>query len=50
MKWANLEDIKVKVAQSFLTLCDSMDWATRLLCPWISPGKNTGVGYHFLLH
>ena len=21
----------------------------RLLCPWDSPGKNTGVGYHFLL-
>ena len=23
--------------------------ATRLLCPWISPGKNTGVGCHSLL-
>ena len=23
--------------------------ATRLLCPWDSPGKNTGVGCHFLL-
>ena len=22
---------------------------SRLLCPWDSPGKNTGVGYHFLL-
>ena len=22
---------------------------TRLLCPWNSPGKNTGVGSHFLL-
>ena len=22
---------------------------SRLLCPWNSPGKNTGVGYHFLL-
>ena len=21
----------------------------RLLCPWASPGKNTGVGCHFLL-
>ena len=21
----------------------------RLLCPWDSPGKNTGVGWHFLL-
>ena len=22
---------------------------TRLLCPWDPPGKNTGVGCHFLL-
>ena len=28
-----------------LTLCDP----TRLLCPWDSPGKNTGVGCHALL-
>ena len=25
-------------------------WPTRLLCPWNSSGKNTGVGCHFLLH
>jgi len=24
-------------------------WPSRLLCPWGSPGKNTGVGCHFLL-
>ena len=24
-------------------------WTTRLLCPGDSPGKNTGVDYHFLL-
>jgi len=23
--------------------------SARLFCPWNSPGKNTGVGYHFLL-
>ena len=23
--------------------------APRLLCPWDSPGKDTGVGYHFVL-
>src|SRR5574337_1485955 len=23
---------------------------TRLLCPWDYPGKNSGVGCHFLLH
>ena len=21
-------------------------WPTRFLCPWDSPGENTGVGYH----
>ena len=25
-------------------------WPARLLCPWDSPGKNTGVGCHFFLH
>ena len=24
-------------------------WPTKLICPWNSPGKNTGVGYPFLL-
>ena len=24
-------------------------WPSRILCPWDSPGKNTGVGCHFLL-
>ena len=24
-------------------------WPVRLLCPWDFPGKNTGVGCHFLL-
>ena len=37
--------------QSCLTLCDPMDCILpRLLCPWNSPGKNTGVGFHFLFH
>ena len=32
------------------TLCDPYGlWPTRLLCPWDSPGKNTGVGCHALL-
>ena len=25
------------------------DCTSRLLCPWDSPGKSTGVGCHFLL-
>ena len=37
------------VAKLCLTLCDLMGPA-RLLCPWDSPGKNTGVGCHCLLH
>ena len=42
-----------EVAQSCPTLCDPLDGtmqSTRLCCPWDSPGKNTGVGWHFLLH
>ena len=27
----------------------SMDFSPQLLCPWDSPGKNTGVGCHFIL-
>ena len=36
--------------QSCSTLCDPHRWQpTRLPRPWDSPGKNTGVGCHFLL-
>ena len=36
--------------QSCPTLCDPIDSSpTRLPRPWDSPGKNTGVGCHFLL-
>ena len=40
-----------KSLPSCLTLCDPIDvWQpTRLPRPWDSPGKNTGVGCHFLL-
>ena len=32
-------------------LCDFVDCSLPgLLCPWDFPGKNTGVGCHFLLH
>ena len=39
-----------KSLQSCLTLCDPVDWMypATLLCPWDSPGKNTGVGCHAL--
>ena len=36
-----------KSLQSCPTLCDPTE-PTRLRCPWDSPGKNTGVGCHFL--
>ena len=40
-----------KSLQSCPTLCDPIDGRqpTRLPWPWSSPGKNTGVGCHFLL-
>ena len=40
---------KMLCAQSCLTLLPPHElWPTRLLCPWDFPGKNTGVGCHFL--
>ena len=39
-----------EVARSCLTHCNSMDCSlTRFFRPWDFPGKNTGVGCHFLL-
>ena len=37
------------VSHSVLTLWPHGLQPTRLLCPWDFPGKNTGVGCHFLL-
>ena len=39
----------VKSLQSCPTLCDPMDCSPPGSRPWDSPGKNTGVGCHFLL-
>ena len=46
-----LYTLKSLVAQLCLTLCDPMDCSqpTRLLHPQDFPGKNIGVGCHFLL-
>ena len=38
-----------KSLQSCLTVQPYGQQPTRLLCPWDSAGKNTGVGCHFLL-
>ena len=40
-----------KSRQSCPTLCDRIDGSPPgLLCPWDSPGKNTGVACHCFLH
>ena len=41
--------VKVLVTQSCPTLYDSMDCSPpgSFLCPWYSPGKNTGVCSHY---
>ena len=40
--------VHAKLLQSCPTLCNPMDCMqpVRLLCPWDSPGKNTGVDCH----
>ena len=38
-----------KSLQSCPTVRPNRRQPTRLRCPWDSPGKNTGVGCHFLL-
>ena len=51
-RWVGLKQSPLwrKVTQSCPTLCNPMDCSpARLLCPWDFPGKNTGVGYYFLL-
>ena len=37
------------LTQSCPTISNPRDVPARLLCPWDSPGKNTGVGCHVLL-
>ena len=47
----SLSSAAAKSLQSCPTLCDPIDGSPpRLPHPWDSPGKNTGVGCHFLLH
>ena len=39
------------VTQLCPAVCEPMDYSllgSSVLCPWNSPGKNTGVGCHFL--
>ena len=54
-RWRRWRGLHVQVAaaakllQSCLTLCNPVDGSPPGSCPWDSPGKNTGVGCHFLL-
>ena len=45
----NVSAAAAKSLQSCPTLRPHRRQPTRLPCPWDSPGKNTGVGCHFLL-
>ena len=45
----HIQKAKAKSRQSCLTLRPHRRQPTRLRHPWDSPGKNTGVGCHFLL-
>ena len=59
MLYRNIIDMKIiyaisEVAQLCLfatpwTVAHQAPLSMRLRCPWVSPGKNTGVGCHFLL-
>ena len=48
-QWSCSAAAAAKLLQSFLTLCDLRDGSPPGSRPWDSPGKNTGVGCHFLL-
>ena len=42
-----IHGVRAKLLQSCPAVCNPMDcWPTWLLCPWDSPGKNTGVSSH----
>ena len=47
--YSSLPAAAAKSLQSCPTVRPHRRQPTRLLCPWDSPGKNTGVGGHFLL-
>ena len=48
--WSTYSPVFPQMSLSRVQLLDPQGlWPDRLLCPWNSPGKNTGVGCHFLL-
>ena len=50
LAWETYYPVHTKSFQLYLTLCDLLDCSLPgSLCPWDSPGKNTGVGCHALI-
>ena len=53
LQWSFIDYAAAAAAKSLQVVSDSVRphrlQPTRLLCPWDSPGKTTGVGFHFLL-
>ena len=53
MKYLGIVEKKKEESESHSVVSNSLQsyglQPTRLLCPWDSPGKNTGVGSHSLL-
>ena len=51
--WATGEALNLHCMHVCSVVSDSLQlhglWPSRLLCPWDSPGKSTGVGCYFLL-
>ena len=47
--WLNLQVSEWLLLSCVWLFVTSWTYPARLLCPWNSPGKNTGVGCHFLL-
>ena len=52
--WRNAKKIQEVISEHSRTVMSNSLWShgllpARLLCPWNSPGKSTGVSCHFLL-
>ena len=52
--WTTRGDLLIMLVQCVCSVASNSSWPrglkpTRCLCPWDFPGKNTGVGCHFIL-
>ena len=46
----SMAHLRKRLSRACLCHLVAMSFSVLLFCPWDSPGKNTGVGCHFLLH